>query len=350
MKLIYDTQFGIEDYLSRGLQGLNDLATDRRNAYYERKEPLSSWIILGRWATDSCGNMSRCIISNDYGVKPITWLPDALPKVVEQEALFNVLKLHIASYSGWCVPPANVTCKECGELWTLENAHDLDVKDTHEMVNLSGFVGKTLREAEVPYKERTDGTFFFGSSDLGIRNDKFIDLTPDPKYPSCKTNERGWIRKITPDYIIQEGDETSTYAFYYRHKLCKQLASHRASLKDFQNIASKAGLKNIVLIPIQNEYHSNSTEAEPWWLLKTYKGTIKIGWRKSVINIDWSECKPVVDKLDYEQRQAVYDKFDANKIFPNENITKGTAYIHAHGEEKAVEYLSKIREVIGVKS
>lgn len=62
----------------------------------------------------------------------------------------------------------------------------------------------------------------------------------------------------------------------------------------------------------------------PWFIVITNKGRIKIGWRKSVINIDWS------DSIIAEE---------ADDLFPKEDVTKDDKHIHAHGYEKAKEYV-----------
>ena len=66
----------------------------------------------------------------------------------------------------------------------------------------------------------------------------------------------------------------------------------------------------------------------PWWIVTTSVGRIKIGWRKRVINIDWSETA------------AGY----ADDLFPDESVTKGDHYIHAWSYEDAQRYVTKIVE------
>lgn len=65
----------------------------------------------------------------------------------------------------------------------------------------------------------------------------------------------------------------------------------------------------------------------PWFLVTTHIGRIEIGWRKRVINIDWS--KSIVTKT-------------AEQMFPDEQTTKGIQYIHAWGIEKAAEYVGTL--------
>lgn len=85
---------------------------------------------------------------------------------------------------------------------------------------------------------------------------------------------------------------------------------------------------------IPNEYSSYDYHC-PWFMVTTKIGHIKIGWRKRVIDIDWS--KTIVKKL-------------ANVIFPNEEVTMGEYWIHAWGYDKAKQYLTKLFEAANESS
>lgn len=72
----------------------------------------------------------------------------------------------------------------------------------------------------------------------------------------------------------------------------------------------------------------------PWFVVTTTAGRITIGWRKRVINIDWTDS---------------IQKKKPDELFPEENTTKGAKYeekryIHAWGYEKAKEYLDIIQK------
>lgn len=62
----------------------------------------------------------------------------------------------------------------------------------------------------------------------------------------------------------------------------------------------------------------------PWFIVTTKFGRIKIGWRKRVIEIDWSDS-------------AIPSK--AQTLFPDEDVTKQDKLIHAWGLDKAREYI-----------
>lgn len=78
---------------------------------------------------------------------------------------------------------------------------------------------------------------------------------------------------------------------------------------------------------IPNEY--NTELGHPWYIITTHKGRIKIGWRKRVIYIDWSDASLLKD-------------IDGDIIFKNEGTTYDHTYIHAWSYEKAKEYITKL--------
>jgi hypothetical protein len=65
----------------------------------------------------------------------------------------------------------------------------------------------------------------------------------------------------------------------------------------------------------------------PWFIVTTTRGRIKIGWRKRVISIDWSECP---------------DTGYANHLFSGEDVTMGERDIHAWNYIKAANYIDTV--------
>lgn len=79
---------------------------------------------------------------------------------------------------------------------------------------------------------------------------------------------------------------------------------------------------------IENEYWSDWRGIdEPWFLVTTKFGRIKIGKRKRVYLIDWNQT---------------FCSLSAEELFPKEDVTKFDCSIHAWSLEKAKEYIEKI--------
>ncbi|MFA6437153.1 MAG: hypothetical protein WC242_03245 [Candidatus Paceibacterota bacterium] len=75
--------------------------------------------------------------------------------------------------------------------------------------------------------------------------------------------------------------------------------------------------------------------------METEFGTIKIGWRKRVININWSDVAKKLEERGYENASQ---KILA--LFESEDVTKDGSNIHAWGYEKAKGYLRQIRKYL----
>ena len=82
---------------------------------------------------------------------------------------------------------------------------------------------------------------------------------------------------------------------------------------------------------IENQYWPPAYEEEkknsPWWLVRTNKGLIEIGWRKRVISIDWKDT-------------------GVHKVLTDDDVTKGRQMVHAYSEEKALEYLKALSPLL----
>jgi len=93
---------------------------------------------------------------------------------------------------------------------------------------------------------------------------------------------------------------------------------------------------HIYVEEIPNGYCSRYCCAfKPWFVVTTTRGRIKIGWRKSVIHLEWTDS-------------AIQG--DAKTIFPKEEAWPGyetTQYdkvIHAHGYGAAKRYIERLME------
>lgn len=106
----------------------------------------------------------------------------------------------------------------------------------------------------------------------------------------------------------------------------KRLANIQKMLQLFKD----AGFKSIHHEIIENQYSGDAGfYNDPWLIVTTPKGRITIGWRKRVINLDWSDSDI---------------KADGNELFKGEKTTTGKNYIHCWSYDKAIEYLTKLNK------
>jgi hypothetical protein len=97
--------------------------------------------------------------------------------------------------------------------------------------------------------------------------------------------------------------------------------------KEGRELLALFGDRKIFAEKIPNEYFRRECCNRPWFLVTTSKGHIKIGWRKSVMVIDWSKTT---------------NEKSANELFPKEDVTKNGQMIHAWSYIDAARYLDVI--------
>jgi hypothetical protein len=103
-------------------------------------------------------------------------------------------------------------------------------------------------------------------------------------------------------------------------------AAYRAEIED---IYRAAGVLNMIRIEERpNDYCSDPCCLnKPWFRVTSHIGDVIIGWRKSVLSIDWHSSDV---------------KKTGEELFPFEDVTRYHSSIHAHGVIKAVEYIRKL--------
>lgn len=72
-------------------------------------------------------------------------------------------------------------------------------------------------------------------------------------------------------------------------------------------------------------------EASPWFLVLTSLGLIKIGWRKRVLEIDWSGTS-------------------LRTIVTTDEVTKEPYMVHAWSDGKAVGYLRRLADFANIQA
>jgi hypothetical protein len=101
------------------------------------------------------------------------------------------------------------------------------------------------------------------------------------------------------------------------------------SREEAMSILTLAGIKPERMWELANGYWPDAPTYDdvrtPWWLAQTSIGLIRIGWRKRVLEIDWSATSTLVTVTE-------------------DDVTKGLTMVHAYSQAKAVEYLTSLRE------
>lgn len=156
-------------------------------------------------------------------------------------------------------------------------------------------------------------TFSYGNTQLPDQNSV------------CEHCGRKWMLKNIKDSIYDGAD------FY--HIDCLKYDMYEHAKKEFDFILSSV-FKKYSMNAISNEYGSEDYRG-PWFIAETENGTIKIGWRKRVICIQWLE--------NYEQFSFTGEKEDVTKHFSELSQER---YIHAYTCKKAIEYLSSAKRSI----
>jgi hypothetical protein len=220
--------------------------------------------------------------------------------------------------------------------------YDARVSHTTETIPLSDFVGKTLGEVQRFYAGRNDAVFQM-QRDILIRNDKHIDLSP--KYPNTEKdyekgsakNSHGWLSErdgVTDEYVIDVGDEAFFNCWKYFHVACHDAHISAKAEAQFREILRCAGYpKDTMLMPTENLYGSAEYRG-PWFLAYYQDGCIRIGWRKRVIEIDWSRVRNA------SLRTAIAEQF------ANVDSTHTDTVVHAYDPETASKFLSDIRRML----
>lgn len=360
MERPYDDLKRIEEDYLQDLDGLNRLIEDRHEAAYVRKERLQEWVILGHWSTDTCGNFGDCTFLDDrYKPIEVDGKGFTVPPVVARADVFKLFHVESMSVSGMvsCVPPARVHCRECGERWTVKNAHDSVVETTTVPVETGPFVGRTYRALQDHLKTKVDGDHF-ADWEMSVRNDRFIDTSPHPTIERLQVNKMGWVSvrdwvRLNPEerlerfgrhagslpladakdpwsYVFQDGDCVYANVRYYTHKRCFLLRKSRESRDYYVQIFRDAGFPDPVTREVPNERCSDKC-CMPWQVGQFPFGDIKVGWRSSVISIDWSGLR---------------GSPNLRALFADVESTKWDHGVHANTRELAVEYLGRVKSYL----
>ena len=235
------------------------------------------------------------------------------------------------------IPDVNIKCPHCGKGWNIDNISDSVFRNSdYVKVPIKtkdyDFTGQRITYFWNFY-EKSKSIFYnplIGEN--AVTNEKYIDNTlMKDTYPSLMKNANGFNKiDIDDKYILQENDNVAFNTRECYHVECNKKDLNEKNITLFKNIFNYANINYSVIYNIKNEYCSNPkcSECSDWFLFKTEIGIIKIGWRKSVINIDWSKI----------------GKIDGKVLFKRSDSTHDTYNKHAWSELEAINDLIELKE------
>lgn len=92
-----------------------------------------------------------------------------------------------------------------------------------------------------------------------------------------------------------------------------------------------ANIDVIAVEAIDNEYSPSLIDTLPWFKVMTPFGTIKLGNRKRVISIDWTDT-------------------DVRHVVTEDHVTKSDRLVHAWSVGKAVNYLTEVQRFVTIRA
>ncbi len=337
----FDSVEGIRTSLLT-LSSLHEMLQARRQATRMKtgengRVQLNEFVLLGRYWLDQFGQCSKAA-----GVIPKDRFP-GMPDVMEYKQYLAFLASNTPEEDkykfGWAfdgsqnIAPPDMSCKICGQFWSVSNCHDITSERESVFFPLQSFIGKPVGELVEHLRGLHDARYqYHYKNDPSLRNDRFIDLTQEAVGKSGITtpvNPRGWVKLDTlgeEKYVIQSGDEIPVDRTYYFHKVCHLNSLAAETEAEFRTVMHQAGFKYLRFWKIKNEYGSESYRG-PWFEIYTDLGKLMLGWNKRIINVDWS---------------ATGKKF--LHLFEDIKNTKGEGCIHAYGYTEALDFLTRIRK------
>lgn len=135
----------------------------------------------------------------------------------------------------------------------------------------------------------------------------------------------------------REFDDTDSSNIYPELKVIEDKLQARTDILNEQTTAQlKETKENIIklfnepvyVLEIPNEYGKTwYYRNRPWFMIWTKVGPIKIGWRSSVMHIEWT---------------TISNRIKAEDLFPESTSTKYDYIIHAWSYQEAKQYIDKI--------
>jgi hypothetical protein len=287
----YDTIQGIGQSLG-SLEDFLALLNARYEAAYDRQEHLNDFCVAGRYWLDSCGNFLMLDTAD----------------ITHGALIVTAGRPDVASKSSGMMPRAVDACRRCMQPWRVDNLHDVTVLHRSSLVEPAEYVGSTIGQ---------------------LKSD-----TAGRKYARCSIGafrRRGggvWQESIGDELVIRAGDEVIQNVWHFYHRVCRVQALAVEEAVAFRRLFLTAGYGEVAMTTVPNCYGSESYRG-PWFEVEVPAGTIVIGWRKRVVNIDWSSTGR-----------------DLTHRFHDVTNTKGQYHVHAWTDDEVVDYLRRIRDAL----
>lgn len=190
----YDCIKGIEEHLS-SIKELNDLASARYEAGYNRNEILSEWCILGFIFTDSAGNFSLIT----QGAPADGCFKNCVPPVISRKDMFTYTNAFTATFTS-AIPSVTDICELCKSNWNISNIRDYF------------HTGQNTRHLSCHRKNIIDKTISRLTNLIIKAEIKFTKIEPVPNEYCLDENFFGpWIIVHTDHGHIKLGDRKRVY-------------------------------------------------------------------------------------------------------------------------------------------
>lgn len=316
------------------LARLNFITAARYEAGYKRNQQIGKLVYYGgKWSSDSCGNMLRSL----HPIDPE--LLQVCPKVMSESEYWELAKIvspDLRLESGIDgVLPAGLCCAECGDAWDIDTAHEHQSQRRSVDFPLDEFVGTEIGvAAEQIAESRAQTQIWRIQSDCMYQNDKYRGLSEEEQQRlGLSVSDGGWVRGDQRKHIIEPGDIAYFNVWEFRHNSCAVKHNESEASDYFLDLLSSVGWDTDQLQQdgkfeiVENQYSQNPVTSWPWFTLSLPEAQITVGWRTRVISITVSSD----------------NNLNLSELFANEDVTKGRTFIHAHGKENAIAYLTTIK-------
>lgn len=175
----YNTRQGIARHLGT-LADFHELILARYEAWYERREPLSEFLVLGRWRFDTCGNFQQVI--NGPSPKDLApGFPDVLPMTDFDSALrtFGIATDRMWRFTGTHLPKVDSKCSGCGDGWTMADTFDAIARFDYER-DVRLFYHRRCHRATLRAAEEAHFRHLFKDAGIEVKSLEAIPNHYDP--------------------------------------------------------------------------------------------------------------------------------------------------------------------------